>query len=158
MVFAPQTTSPQGNARGAHGARWNKDVIDIDFAWVGFVSFGDIDFMSDVFTHELVETITDPGLNSSFPSTRSGMTMNRTIGGGTEIGDACNNTVDRLTGGLLVQAYWSNADKACIIPLGTFVGNGPSGAQAVASRIPTHLDVFWVAQDGSVMRNFFDVN
>jgi hypothetical protein len=41
--------------------------------------------------------------------------MGRSIDGGNEIGDACNNTVDRVNG-YLVQAYWSNHYRACIIP------------------------------------------
>jgi hypothetical protein len=156
MVFTPQTSAPAGNFRGQHTAEWNKNLLDPDFIIDGVVSYGDVDYMADVFSHELVEMITDPGPNQSFPSSSSGMLMNRSINGGKELGDACNQTVDRLTDGLLVQAYWSNNDKACIIPLGAFIGNGPSGSQAVIDRTPTHLDLFWVAPDGSVSSTFSD--
>ena len=59
-------------------------------------------------SHELLEIISDPEPDS-------GWQMNRSINAGTEIGDACNNTGARPDG-LLVQAYWSEAHKACIVP------------------------------------------
>jgi hypothetical protein len=62
------------------------------------------------FSHELVETITDP---DATPNT--GWQMNRNINGGAEISDACNQT-DDFTAGIFVDAYWSERDKACIIP------------------------------------------
>jgi hypothetical protein len=77
MVFTPQTTAPNGNWRGQHTARWNENFTDPDFAIVGVVSFGDTDYMSQVFAHELDEMITDPGPNQTFPSSQSGMQSDR---------------------------------------------------------------------------------
>jgi len=64
-----------------------------------------------VFSHELVEIITDPEASG-------GWTMDRSFPSGSdnnEIGDACNNSVDFLKGNLM-NAYWSERHKACIIP------------------------------------------
>jgi hypothetical protein len=116
MVFMPPGTNPPAGIRGEHGDPSDFDPpIDVDYAWVGFVSYGSLDYITDVFTHELVEAITDPEPHDP------AWLMNRSINGGDEIGDACNNTVDHLDG-ILVQAYWSERQKACVIPQaqGTF--------------------------------------
>ena len=115
MVFMPPGTNPPRDIRGEqirgeHGDPIDFDPpIDVDYAWVGFVSYGSLDYITDVFTHELVEAITDPEPHDP------AWLMNRIINKGDEIGDACNNTVDYLDG-ILVQAYWSERQKACVIP------------------------------------------
>jgi hypothetical protein len=110
MVFAPPGSAYDDSGdRGAHTSAHDTDLFDSDYAWVGWSNFGDLDFITDVFTHELVEAISDPQPSDS------AWVMNREIHGGNEIGDACNGTADRLDG-LLVQAYWSEKDKACVIP------------------------------------------
>ncbi len=109
MVFAPagtQNDNPQ--TRGAHSDPTDTDAGDKDRAWVGWTNHGSLDFISQVFSHELVEILTDPEPNS-------GWQMNRSLNGGTEIGDACNNTGARAEG-VLLQAYWSESHKACIVP------------------------------------------
>jgi hypothetical protein len=109
MVFAPNgTLYADTSARGAHSTAHDTDLFDGDDAWIGWSNNGDLDFIINVFTHELVEGITDPGPDR-------GWIMNRSINGGIEVGDACNKTADRLDG-LLIQAYWSEIDKACVIP------------------------------------------
>ena len=85
-------------------------------AWVAAIEWPDAaadaaetqDNIVRIFSHELVETITDPDGDA-------GWTMNREINKGTEIGDACNNT-DDFTDGLFVNAYWSERARACVIP------------------------------------------
>jgi hypothetical protein len=48
-------------AAGAHGPDWMYDFpFDVDYAWVAWANFGSIDNITSVFTHELVETISDP--------------------------------------------------------------------------------------------------
>ena len=113
-VFYPQGTSVVGvNACGWH--------YSVSGAWVAAVEFPDgggttavtLGNIMRIFSHELAETITDP---DALPApTPSGWVMDRAINGGTEIGDACNNT-DDFTAGVYVNAYWSERHKACIIP------------------------------------------
>ncbi len=113
IVFMPTMATSDSSARGAHGDATDYDFpFDVDHAWVGWVSGGDLAYITDVFTHELVESITDPEPDNA------AWQMNRTINGGNEIGDACNNTADFLNG-LFVQAYWSQKQRACAIPFGT---------------------------------------
>jgi hypothetical protein len=148
LVFMPSGTTGPSNARGAHSDPSDFDLpFDTDHAWVGWVGAGTLDYTMDVFSHELVEAITDPEPDSP------AWTMTRSINGGTEIGDACNNTVDRVEG-LLLQAYWSQEDKACVIPY----AKARTMNTMVTARAPNHLDVFWIGPDGGVGTNWWDQN
>jgi hypothetical protein len=110
MVIAPEGSSyDNSGARGAHSKAHDTDLFDGDDAWVGWSNNGDLEFITAVVCHELVEALTNPQPGDD------AWVMRRSINGGDEIGDACNNTADRLDG-LLMQAYWSEQDKACIIP------------------------------------------
>jgi hypothetical protein len=117
MVFYPPNTSVSNPSYCAwHSQYWDYDFpFDVDWAWVGAVDFpvGNtssqiLDNIIKLFTHELVEILTDPEASG-------GWTMDRTLHEGSEIADACNNTADHLRG-FLVNAYWSERHKACIIP------------------------------------------
>ena len=148
MVFMPPGTTPPPNQRGAHSDPKDYDFpADVDYAWVGYASYGTLDYITDVFSHELVEAITDPEPHGP------AWVMNRDINGGNEIGDACNNTVDRLDG-ILIQAYWSERQKACVIPQaqgtlsslrsleqGCRVESGSTGGAYVSLDKPTPIDV-----------------
>ena len=148
MVFMPPGTTPPPDERGAHSDPSDFDLpADVDYAWVGYASYGTLDYITDVFTHELVEAITDPEPHDP------AWVMNRDINKGNEIGDACNNTVDRL-GGILVQAYWSERQKACVIPMGqgplaslqsleegVSLYSGSHGRAYVSLDRPTPIDV-----------------
>ncbi len=148
MVFMPPGTTPPSDIRGAHTDPSDFDLpADVDYAWVGFVSYGTLDYITDVFSHEFVETITDPEPHDA------AWLMNRDINKGNEIGDACNNTVDRLDG-ILVQAYWSQRQKACVIPQakgtlsslesieqGCSVESGATGGAYVSLNQRTPIDV-----------------
>jgi len=148
MVLMPSGANGPSNARGAHSDPSDYDFpFDIDYAWVAWVGPGTLDYTMDVLSHELVEAITDPEPDSP------AWTMNRSINGGNEIGDACNNTVDRVDG-LLFQAYWSEKAKACVIP---FAKAQTMNSMAVA-RLPNHLDVFWTGSDGGVGTTWWDQN
>ena len=128
MVFMPEGTTQPAGQRGAHSDPNDYDFpSDIDYAWVGYISYGSLDYVTDVFSHELVEAISDPEPHS--PAWQ----MNRNINGGNEIGDACNNTVDRLDG-ILVQAYWSERQKACVIPQGRRLLKAPVGSHISTGR------------------------
>jgi hypothetical protein len=77
----------------------------VDHAWVGWIGNGSLDFVTDVFSHELVEAISDPEPDSP------AWVMDRSVNGGNEIGDACNNTVDRVNGQLLTLRTRISGDK-----------------------------------------------
>jgi hypothetical protein len=119
MVFYPPgTTIDTADRCGAHSVYSDYDFpFDIDYAWVGYAEFNQtngktLDNITKTFSHELIEIISDPEPDGD---SDEGWQMSRSINGGTEIGDACNNTADRVTG-VLVNGYWSERHKACIIP------------------------------------------
>ena len=93
----------------------------------------------NTFSHELAEACTDP-LGNAF--TTSGGD------GGDEIGDACNNEygIVQMNGVTCnVQTYWSAADNACIIPLGSLsflVNKNTFGKDEVQEAIKTSKGVF----------------
>ena len=106
-----------------------------------------------VFSHELVEACTDPNVDSS------GIIVKGTDSQGNpitddEIGDTCNEqfatvTINGVT--CSVQAYWSKADNACVLPLGTlsfWVDKSTFGRDEVKDFIDTNGGVvsnaFWL--------------
>src|SRR5262249_54974783 len=111
LVVMPQSVNTGiANARGSHGAPGDYDFPGgWTYAWAGWSGYGSVAYVTDVLSHEIVESISDP--EPFVPA----WLMNRNINGGNEIGDACNNTVDRLDG-VLVQAYFSQIDHLCAVP------------------------------------------
>lgn len=108
MVFAPHGSDYDvGSALGAHGEASDVDIFDIDYAWVGWCDYFDsLDNITEVFTHELVEILSDP----------------EPYGGWTvpdeehaEIADVCNNQTGMVSG-YRVSAYYSRRLKACVVP------------------------------------------
>jgi hypothetical protein len=107
---APAGLNPGG---GWHGSSSNGDIIDPDQVVYSYVTYGSLNGMTATFTHELVEAISDPT-----PDDAAAWLMERSflnVQGENEIGDACNSTVDFLDG-ILVEAYFSQAQRACVIP------------------------------------------
>jgi hypothetical protein len=112
VVFYPTGTSVSDiSACGWHYSASGAWVAAVEFPDGGGSTAVTLNNIMRIFSHELVETITDP--DGGAPG--QGWVMDRVIDGGTEIGDACNST-DDFTAGVFVNAYWSERHKACIIP------------------------------------------
>jgi hypothetical protein len=77
------------------------------FAWL--TNNGTLDYVTKIFSHELVESCTDPEGSAIL-----GVDGTCSQSGWCEIGDVCNSA-SRLNG-ILVQSYWSQTDRACIVP------------------------------------------
>jgi len=114
-VFLPIGVSfDQPNINGEHSFIYNVSYsfpLDVDlekvlFAWV--MNDGTLDSITTIFSHELVETCTNPDGNG-FQVTPIGPNSWH------EIGDVCEGNSDTLNG-VKVQAYWSQSDGGCIIP------------------------------------------
>ncbi len=106
-VFLPPGVTPNAADGGAHTFFSHKG-INVHYAWIGY---GTLDGISTVFSHEFVESCTDPeGSGFTFTSDADPGTS-----GWIEIGDVCQSYTGTLSG-VAVQAYWSQKDKACIIP------------------------------------------
>ncbi|MGZ6790526.1 MAG: DUF3892 domain-containing protein [Mycobacteriaceae bacterium] len=113
LVFMPPGTNAPPNLGGLHtyASYWDYDPpFDFDFgdrSHIAWVAFGNRGFISSVFSHELVEALTDPE--------GDGIQVNPTNANNwNEIGDVCAST--GLVNGVTVQSYWSQNDQACIIP------------------------------------------
>ncbi len=162
-VLMPQgsTYEHADQADGAHGVAKDFDFpADIDSAWFCWIGHADLAGMSETLSHELVEAITDPE--------NDGWKMNRSLNGGDEIGDACRHS-SAVLDGATVQAYWSQRDRACIIPTvdprdwsglyddwRSLGGIFPAGAPVTAvSRAPGNLDLFIVGNDGRVYTSWW---
>jgi len=122
MVFAPQTSSfrqniPGFTVGGEHDGATDVDLIlpEVNHAWIAFVNYNNsMDSLMELFTHELVETITDPEPPSGY---HDNATTSRTI---TEIGDYCENFFGWVNGHM-VASYYSKTLQGCIVPSFPFI-------------------------------------
>jgi hypothetical protein len=68
------------------------------------------DHYTNVTSHEIVETITDPDPLNTFGGQAWGNSA------GKEVSDPCENIFMEYADGLDVEAYWSNSDDRCVCP------------------------------------------
>jgi hypothetical protein len=91
------------------------------------------------FSHELAEACSDPD-----GSTGVRLTGNDNVNW--EIGDVCRWGID-YSNGYAIQSYYSDTDKACVLPL-TRAVTAPGAKVAVVSRAPDSLSIAIVSGDG----------
>jgi hypothetical protein len=105
------------------------DIARAHYAWV--TNDGSLDAITTVLSHELVEACTDPNGDGiqGVPGTCSQP-------GWCEIGDVCSWS--EVRDGVRVQAYWSEADQACIVPGGAaaIAISGPAQAMPASTTSP----------------------
>jgi hypothetical protein len=129
------------------------------YCWVdsaGGLTDNSSDGVVNIFSHELVEACTDP-LGSAIHVNGTGVSND-------EIGDTCNNefAIVEMNGvNCNVQCYWSAADNACIIPLGSLsflIDKNTFGKDEVNEAIKASNGVFssafWLALDGFSIDTF----
>ena len=85
-------------------------LATVRWGWVS--NDGTLDFVTQVFSHELAEACTDPDPLSGFVVT-AGCPSGE--GPPCEIGDLCEGSLQRVNG-VLVQQYWSSLNGACAVP------------------------------------------
>lgn len=107
MVVMPQGAN-SGGFLGEHSFFTDANSHNVHFGWV--TNNGNIDTVTEILSHELVESCSDPE-GSAILGTAG--TCNQ--GGWCEIGDVCVGNNDRVDG-VAVQRYWSQADGTCIAP------------------------------------------
>jgi hypothetical protein len=103
-VVMPPGSEPAGNT-GVHSWSVLPDLRQVPVMYVAYN--GNRRRMTCNFSHELVETITDPFGDAVQLEPRAKYVWN-------EIADVCGNCA--LQNGVNVQSYWSYIDKLCIIP------------------------------------------
>jgi hypothetical protein len=111
MVFAPQGTRWEKlEDGGAHGQAKDIDFPGfVEYAWVAWVNHGTIDQITATFTHELVETISDP------EDHERGWVVDGRPEHEDEIADVCNSQTG-FVGSHTVAAYFSDRLKSCVVP------------------------------------------
>ena len=101
-----------------------------------------LDTITEVSTHELCESITDPTLSTWWdPNT------------GNEIGDICNRQTVRL-GNYLVQTEWSDEQQACVFS--PIVARARSPLDGYVTTFNNQQHVNYVGTDNHVHELFYD--
>jgi hypothetical protein len=130
------------------------------YAWIDNDGQGLTESVSNglvnIFSHELAEACTDPN--------GDGIHVNGTGVSNDEIGDTCNNefAIVQMNGVTCnVQCYWSAADNACIIPLGSLsflVNKNTFGKDEVQEAIKTNKglfsNAFWLSLEDFSINTF----
>lgn len=104
MVMLPPGVSQPG-LLGEH-TYYNHNGTNLHFGWVA--NGGSLTTVTWVFSHELVESVTDP---EGTAITGTGCNQ----GGWCEIGDVCTGNT-AVINGVTVQRYWSQVDGQCVVP------------------------------------------
>jgi hypothetical protein len=148
-VIMPVGVNSGGSFIGEHTYFTAADGSRAHFAWV--TNNGTLDYLTSIFSHELVESCTDPEGSAIL-----GVTGTCSQGGWCEIGDVCEGVFTFL-GGVDVQKYWSQRDHACIVQGGweSLGGIIVSPPQAV-SWGPNRLDIFALGTDQAVWHRWWD--
>ena len=113
VIMPTKANFVQANLNGQHSTySWThkRDVhgyneSKVELAWV--MNNGTLSSISTIFSHELVEALTDPEGDGIQVNPRNATNWN-------EIGDVCSSTL--AVDGVTVQSYWSTQDNACIVP------------------------------------------
>jgi len=99
-----------------------QEIVGIHYNFVGNIlcawvmNDGTLDSVTTIFSHELVEACTNPkgdGFQLNAPGHCVANPFNWC-----EIGDICEGNTG-VVNGVVVQAYWSTSDNACVVPGGT---------------------------------------
>ena len=106
-VILPPGVNSGGGFIGEH-TYFSLAGVNCHFAWV--MNNGTLDYVTTVFSHELVETVTDPEGSAILGDPG---TCNQ--GGWCEIGDVCEGNTS-VVNGVVVQRYWSQQDNSCVVP------------------------------------------
>jgi hypothetical protein len=114
-VFLPPGVTVDPNDLGAHTVLWFPKWPPAFYAWV---STGNVlDEITRVFSHELVESISDPFPGGGIAAPPGSLPPAiYPPGVPVEVGDVCNPAAARLDG-VMVAKYWSVRDDAGMIPV-----------------------------------------
>src|SRR5579871_6686071 len=177
VISPPGLNNSFSNLGGQH-QHFTFNGIGCVYAWVnGTDSLGDV----ALFGHELVESCSNPTLRDGssngngikVPGTDS--SGNAIQDGSDEIGDACEQNSGFVTVWVnqlqcTLQGYWSQADNACVLPLGTvtlLMNKNTFGKDEVQEAINTagpgatqaiFANAFWVALDEYSQNTFGSFN
>lgn len=136
IVVMPQNVNSGGFA-GEHSFFTDANGNNVHYGWV--TNSGNLDSLTSILTHEVVESCTDPE-GSAILGTQG--TCNQT--GWCEIGDVCY--INEVIDGVTVQRYWSQNDGTCIAPQWPVETFPQSGVQWT-DTLPANSVVTWFTYD-----------
>jgi len=137
IVIAPSDPSLGGSSNGAHFYRAIPPFqSNAHIAWLKWGTNADV--LTAVLSHELVEAITDPEGDAIVGVAGTCSNPNSWC----EIGDVCENQFVTLPNGVTVQAYWSDADSACIVPTAWPWWYRPPFSQRITDVIALFLAIY----------------
>ena len=145
VVMPVGVNSVTANFIGEHTFFTYKDEEDptrfdnAHFAWI--TNSGSLDDLTTIFSHELVESCTDPEGTGIL-----GVAGTCSQQGWCEIGDVC--TSRGMVNGVTVQSYWSQKDKACIVPKGNRYWYDLVNLVLAHKPDPAWLIALWLAIHG----------
>src|ERR1700722_2666803 len=105
VIFMPPGYSTAGGAGGAHSYYWDAGDPSIQFAWIDYAA--QLSNITFVFTHEMVEAMTDPHGDAMQVNPRNPTNWN-------EICDVCCSS--GVYNGVVVSSYFSESVGACMLP------------------------------------------
>jgi hypothetical protein len=106
LVCPPGATPSDSNENGEHDHSLQPNFVWVPTIWIQYESRAT---MSQIFSHELAETFTDPNGDGIQIDPTSSISWN-------EICDVCENVPTVELNGVTVQSYWSAQDNACVVP------------------------------------------
>ena len=134
FIMPPGVNSNRNDGTvGEHTTAGDYDFpFDFDTAWYCWVTNnGTLDSITKIFSHELVEAVSDPQGDGIQVNPRNNSSWR-------EIGDICQNSSGRING-VLVQSYWSQQDLACIIPTIPTTNVPPESKRKITVNVTFHI-------------------
>jgi hypothetical protein len=107
VVVMPQGVTASGSFIGEHTYYTDSSGGNVHYAWV--TNDGQLDSLTSILSHELVESCTDPEGSAVL-----GLAGTCSQTGWCEIADICSSTAQR--NGVTVQSFWSDQAGECIVP------------------------------------------
>jgi hypothetical protein len=107
-MVIPQPGTRSGNLSGEHSYDYSTKG-KFHYGWT--IDDGNLDIVTPIFSHELVESVTDPEGNAIQENPRDSHNWN-------EIGDNEAENYSYRLNNVLVQSYFSQRDHAYIVPMG----------------------------------------
>lgn len=106
LVCPPGAKPSDSNENGEHDHSLQPNFVWVPTIWIQYESRAT---MSQIFSHELAETFTDPNGDGIQIDPTSVINWN-------EICDVCEGVPTVELNGVTVQSYWSAQDNACVVP------------------------------------------
>jgi hypothetical protein len=118
------STNPDATGYHDHTSGPNGDLL---YAWISTASGSNVDYVTNIVSHELVEALTDPSVGSGWEVITPPFVVSNDV-------ELCDNEAQSYSyrvNGYLAQSYWSQQDSAYRVNDGNFQKFTVSGGQLI---------------------------